>query len=92
MAVLMIGEVPTLTEEMYAGMVQQLGPSMQGAEGFIAHVGGPHPSGGWRVIEVWDSEEQAQAWFEANVRPNLPPGVVPDRSYHPIHTRITAAG
>jgi hypothetical protein len=77
---------------MYAGMVEQLRSSMEGAEGFIAHVAGPHPSGGWRVIEVWDSEEQAQAWFEQNVRPNLPPGVSPDRSFHPIHTRITAAG
>ncbi|HJR24068.1 MAG TPA: hypothetical protein VJ804_01235 [Acidimicrobiales bacterium] len=92
MAVLLIGEIPNLTEEMYAPLVEQLRPVMQSTEGFVAHVGGPNPDGGWRVIEVWDSEEQAQSWFEQNVKPNLPPGVTPNRTYHPIHTRFTAAG
>ena len=92
MAVLMIGEIPNMTEEMYGGLVGQLRPGLQVADGFVAHVGGPHPSGGWRVIEVWDSEDQAQTWFEANVKPNLPPDVAPNRTYHAIHTRFTAAG
>ncbi len=41
MAVLMIGEVPNLTEEVYAGMVSQMQPLMQAHKGFIAHSGGP---------------------------------------------------
>jgi len=89
MAVLMIGEVPNLTEEAYAGMVAQLKPVMVGTKGFISHAGGPSPSGGWRVVETWESEEDAQTWFEANVKPNLPPGVVPDRQYHPLHTAFS---
>ena len=36
-----------------------------------------------------ESEDEAQAWFEANVEPNLPPGVVPTRTYHPLHTAFT---
>ena len=90
MAVLMVAEVPEMTEEMYAGTVEKLGPVLKGTDGFVAHVGSPSPSGGWRVIEVWESEEQARSWFEENVKPNLPPGVTPNRTYHPIHTRITA--
>ena len=86
MPVLMIGEVPTLTEEVYGAMVSQMIPLMKAADGFISHSGGPSPSGGWRVVETWDSEEEAQAWFDANVKPNLPPGVVPQRSYFPVHT------
>ena len=89
MAVLMIGEVPNLTEEMYAGMVGQLMPVMRGAKGFISHAGGPNPAGGWRVVEVWESEEDGKQWFEENVKPNLPPGVVPDRKYYPLHTAFT---
>ena len=89
MAVLMIGEVSNLTEEMYAGMVSQLQPLLQGAKGFVSHAGGPSPSGGWRVVEVWESEEDGKRWFEENVKPNLPPGVVPDRTYHPLHTAFT---
>ena len=86
MPVLMIGEVPNLTEEIYAGMIGQMMPLMRAAKGFISHTGGPSPSGGWRVVEAWESEDDAQRWFDENVRPSLPPEVVPNRTYHPLHT------
>ena len=89
MAVLMIGEVPNLTEEIYGGMVGQMTPLMRAAKGFVSHAGGPSPSGGWRVVEIWESEEDGQAWFEQNVKPNLPPEIVPDRRYYPLHTVIS---
>jgi hypothetical protein len=53
------------------------------------HAGGPNPGGGWRVVEVWESEAEAQKWFEANVEPNLSPGIKPNRSYHELHTAFT---
>ena len=86
MPVLMIGEVPNLTEEVYAAMVGDMMPLMRASKGFISHSGGPNPSGGWRVVETWDSEEDGQAWFEENVAPNLPPGIVPNRQYFPVHS------
>jgi len=89
MPVLMIGEVPNFTEEIYAGMIGQMEPLMRAANGFVSHAGGPGPSGGWRVVEIWETEEDGKAWFEENVRPNLPPGVTPDRRYYPLHTAIT---
>jgi hypothetical protein len=85
MPVLMIGDVPNLTEEIYAGMVGQLMPLMQDAEGFISHAGGPSPTGGWRVVEICESEQDGQKWFDENVKPNLPPGIIPDRTDHPLH-------
>jgi hypothetical protein len=90
MAVLMIGEVPNLTEEMYAGMIEGLKPQLQSTKGFISHAGGPSPNGGWRVVELWDTEDDGRAWFEATVKPNLPEGVVPDRRYFPVHSAFTA--
>jgi hypothetical protein len=84
--VLMIGEVPGLTEEMYAGMVDGLKPAMRAAKGFVSHAGGPNPSGGWRVYEVWESQEDGEAWFNNNVKPNLPPGVTAEQKYHQLHT------
>jgi heme-degrading monooxygenase HmoA len=90
MAVLMIGEVPNLTEEIYAGMMSQMRPTLESAKGFIAHSGGPSPSGGWRVVEMWDTEEDGQAWFDANVKPNLPPDVVPTRTFSQLHTAFSA--
>jgi hypothetical protein len=85
----MIAEVPNLTEEIYAGMVDQLSPVMRSSRGFIAHTGGPNPSGGWRVVEVWESEEDGKQWFDENVKPNLPPDIAPDRKYYPLHTAFT---
>ena len=92
MAVLMIGEVPNLTEEIYAGMIDQMAPLMRAHKGFISHAAGPSPDGGWRVVETWESEADGQAWFDDNVKPNLPPDIVPTRTYHPLHTAITRDG
>jgi hypothetical protein len=34
----------------------------------------PVPSdGGYRVTELWESEEAHTAWFEAHVLPTMPP-------------------
>jgi hypothetical protein len=85
----MIGEVPNLTEEIYAGMVSQMTPLMRASKGFISHAGGPSPTGGWRVVEAWESEEDGEKWFDENVKPNLPPDIVPNRTYYPLHTAFT---
>jgi heme-degrading monooxygenase HmoA len=89
MAVLMIGEVPNLTEEVYGAMVGQMMPLMRASNGYISHAGGPSPSGGWRVVEVWETEEDSENWFHENVEPQLPPGVVPNRTFSPLHTAFT---
>jgi hypothetical protein len=90
MPVLMIGEVPNLTEEIYGSMIGQMMPGLRAASGFIAHSGGPSPAGGWRVVEMWESEADGQRWFHENVRPNLPPDIVPTRTYSPLHSAFTA--
>ena len=64
MPVLMIGEVPNLTEEIYAGMLERMEPLMRASKGFISHAGGPNPSGGWRVVEVWESQEAVDRFFQ----------------------------
>ncbi len=89
MPVLLIAEVPNLTEEVYAGMADQMMPLMRASKGFICHAGGPNPAGGWRVVEVWESEEDGQNWFKDNIKPNLPPGIVPNQTYYPLHTAVT---
>jgi hypothetical protein len=90
MPVLMIAEVPNLNEEIYAGLLEQLKPRIQASKGFIAHSGGPNPAGGWRVVEMWETEEDGKTWFEDNVKPALPPDIVPERTYHPLHSAFTA--
>jgi hypothetical protein len=70
-------------------MVGQMMPVMRASKGFIAHTGGPSPSGGWRVVEIWETEEDGQDWFDKNVKPNLPADIVPNRTYHTLHTAFT---
>jgi hypothetical protein len=89
MPVLMIGEVPNLTEDIYAGMIGQMTPLMRASNGFISHAGGPSPTGGWRVVEIWESEEDGQKWFDENVKPTLPPDIIPDRRYYALHSAFT---
>jgi len=89
MPVLMIAEVPNLTEEAYGGMIGQLTPLFRASNGFISHSGGPSPTGGWRMVESWESEEDSEKFFDENVKPNVRPEIVPERRYYPLHTAIT---
>jgi hypothetical protein len=57
--------------------------------GGICHVAGPSPTGGWRVIEIWESEDDARRFFEERLLPAAeavgvalpPPQIWPVHSY-----------
>jgi heme-degrading monooxygenase HmoA len=72
MAVLMTAQLPGATQEMIDGMAPVL-DSLPGQKGFVIHTNGPVPNG-WRVVEVWDSQADFEAWFEAYVKPAFPDG------------------
>jgi quinol monooxygenase YgiN len=72
MSVLMTAQMPGATQEMMEAMRPLFDP-MRRANGFVIHTDGPVP-GGWRVTEVWDSQADFDAWFEAYVQPALPEG------------------
>ena len=88
MPVLLIAEAE-LPEEAYAEIADKMTPAIREAKGFICHAGGPDPAGGWRVIEIWESEEDGQNWFDHTIKPSLPPGVVPKHAYYPLRTAVT---
>ena len=85
MPVLMIAEQPNLDEGTYASMLEQLMPLLRSANGFMSHAGGPSPSGGIRIIEMWASKADSQKFFSENLKPNLPPAVVPDLTYYALY-------
>jgi hypothetical protein len=84
MSVLMIAEQPNLDVGIYASMLEQLMPLLRSANGFMSHAGGPSPSGGIRIIEIWESKADSQKFFNDNLKPNLPPGAVPDLTYYEL--------
>lgn len=61
---------PSLRSEQYDGMVAKMGIKDNPPDGAVLHFAGETPDGGWRVIEVWESEEQAAAW-DAKLNPAL---------------------
>jgi hypothetical protein len=89
MAIAMILELPGVTQQQYETAGAELGdPRKQGA---LVHIAGP-TEGGWRVVEVWPSQEVAQAFFGAETthqafqKAGIPP-VQP--TVFPVHVLVT---
>jgi hypothetical protein len=62
MTVAMLVDNPEGSQETYERVRERLG--LDRPAGGIFHVAGPSPNGGWRVIEVWESEEDAKRFVE----------------------------
>ena len=69
MAIAMMVDNPHGSQEIYDRVREQLG--LEKPAGGIFHLAGPSPSGGWRVIEVWESEEDAKRFVAERLRPAL---------------------
>jgi hypothetical protein len=62
------------------------------AKGFIIHTNGSVP-GGWRVVEVWQSQADFEAWFEASVKPAFPEGgPMPSIAFEELNEVVTCSG
>ena len=64
MAVAMMVDNPEGSQEVYEQLRAHLG--LDKPAGGIFHIAGPSPNGGWRVIEVWESEEEASAFSRSD--------------------------
>jgi hypothetical protein len=69
MAVAMMVDNPEGSQETYDRVRERLG--LERAAGGILHVAGPSPNGGWRVIEVWASEEDAKRFVAERLLPAI---------------------
>ena len=87
MAVLVTAEVSGQTEQGYDGMLGLLATALRQAPGFILHTA--HPiDGGWRILEVWESQQAASEFFAQFVHPHLPPGIKPKRTVQALHSLV----
>ena len=54
--------------------------------GFLLHVSYEDASG-FVVAEVWETQEQHDTWFDANVKPNVPVEITQEViDLHSVHT------
>jgi hypothetical protein len=61
-------EMHGVTEEMATSVDTEVGAAP--VAGLIAHVSGPSPTG-WRIIDVWESEEDYQRFQVERLNPAL---------------------
>ncbi len=89
MPVIVTAEVPGQTPEGYDAILNALRPVMEKAPGFILNAAWDTPEG-WRVIEMWQTRQNATDFFAKYVHPNLPPGIKPKRTLHELHSLVKA--
>ena len=94
MAVVVVNEIPRGDQSFYDEVSARVLPEGGLPEGCQVHIAGPS-SGGWRVITVWDSEEQFQQFRNEKLLPALQElgrgeMVAPNIDAQPVHRLITA--
>ena len=67
MAIAMVVDNPHGSEELYERIRELIG--LERPAGGTCHLAGPRPEGGWRVIEVFDSENDARRFVQERVLP-----------------------
>lgn len=73
MAVIMITEIPGADASFIDGMgAAGVVDALAKAPGFVSHISGASDSG-YRVIEVFESRDAHQAWYDTHIARNLPP-------------------
>jgi hypothetical protein len=90
MAVAMLIDNPNGSQEIYEQLRERIG--LDKPAGGMFHVAGPSPNGGWRVIEIWESEEDAKRFLAERLGPaaeavGAPP---PPPELWPVHNYMTA--
>ena len=70
MAVVVVNEMPQGNQSFYDQVNPKVMPDGQLPEGCQLHIAGPS-GGGWRVITVWDSEEQFQQFRNDKLIPAM---------------------
>ena len=91
MTVALMVDNPSGSEELYERVLAIAG--RERPVGGIAHVAGPSPTGGWRVIEVFESEEDAARFFSERVRPAFEAvgaEAPPPPQVWPVHNLVTS--
>jgi heme-degrading monooxygenase HmoA len=87
MAVLVRISATGMDQVTYDQMAPGLHELVRKQPGFIMHVAYP-TSDGFYVGEVWESQDQHDAWFNEHVKPNLPAPDAMSTEYVQLHAVV----
>lgn len=68
----MLLDAPEGSQDMYERLTEKVFGALQPSatpEGLILHTAGPLLDGGWRVFDVWESEDAFWQFFDAQLLP-----------------------
>jgi len=82
MAIEMRVEIPGMTAEQYEGMIGHVGEALRAAPGFLSHAAGP-VEGGWRVAELWESQDSWEVFVRQVIQPAAEAAGMP-----PLHPQV----
>ncbi len=96
MAIIAVFDDSTLTKQNYEESIRRLmdkekaeSPSDWPVEGLVAHIAGDTGSG-FRVVDVWESEEAFRRFGEALAPIMKAIGIESEPQVYPAHTIVTA--
>jgi hypothetical protein len=93
-AVVIVNEIEGANQDFYEQVNPKVMPGGQLPDGCQLHIAGPIDNG-WRVITVWDSDEQFQEFRNEKLIPAIRDVGAEDRiapriDMNPVHRLITA--
>jgi hypothetical protein len=94
MAVVVVNQIPQASQDFYDQVNPKVMPDGVLPEGCQVHIAGP-ANGGWRVITVWDSEEQFQQFRSEKLIPAMQEVggegfIAPSIEPQPVYKLLTA--
>jgi hypothetical protein len=95
MAFVRLFDNPQGSQEQYDAASQAIGVTSDNVpDDAILHVAGPSPNGGWRIVEIWESEDAAKAFDEERVDPVLRQVGIqrPTPEIWPVHNLVRRGG
>ena len=69
MSIALLIDNPAGSRELYERVLDHIDHDLP--MGGILHLAGPAPEGGWRVIEIWDSPDEAKRFLTERLAPAL---------------------
>jgi hypothetical protein len=92
MAIGIVFEIPGGTQKQYDQVLQKLQLGGKPAPGGLYHVAGPM-EGGWRVVDVWESQAAFETFFQTKLKKALQEAGVPpiQPKFFPVHNTLKAA-
>lgn len=93
MAVVVVNDMEGAGQDLYDQVNPKVMPGGELPDGCLAHIAGPVENG-WRVISVWDSDDQFEQFRDETLIPAIREAggqdrIAPRISTNPVHKLLT---